>query len=303
MSDEQAAIPTVNPALEGLRWKKFPLLDDGCVALVDCMGTDAGIVQAARVSYGEGTRRVSDDRNLIRYLMRHRHTTPFEMCEIKFFVRVPMDTWRQMVRHRTFNINEYSTRYSIAIDSAQKTPAEAWRTQSESNRQGSEDRLDIASGAELTQREAQLHTEARTFYEECLEQGIAREQARKNLPLCTYTELYWKNDLHNLFHFLSLRLDAHAQWEVRQYALAVAEIVKELFPLCWEAFEDYRLHGLYLTHLDVEVVQSIVQKLGIRITEDELLADHQPEQWQPLQRCRERTEALEKLRRLGLLEE
>jgi len=299
MPAENSSSPAVNPALEALRWRRYPVLDDGCVALVDCMGTDAAIVQAARVSYGAGTRRVSDDRNLIRYLMRHRHTTPFEMCEVKFFVRVPMDTWRQMVRHRTFNINEYSTRYSIAIDAAQKTPPDAWRTQSQSNRQGSEGRLPETEGAVLSRREAELHAEERAFYEDCLARGVAREQVRKNLPLCTYTELYWKNDLHNLFHFLSLRLDAHAQWEVRQYAAAIAEIVRQLFPLSWEAFEDYRLRGMFLTQLDVEILCNMA---GSPVSEEKFLAEHQPEQWRGLKRCRERDEAIEKLRRLGFLE-
>src|SRR5947209_3903379 len=150
--------------------------------------------------------------------MRHRHTTPFEMCEIKLHVRVPMDCWRQWIRHRTANVNEYSTRYSEAIDSAQKTGQSGWRLQAGTNRQGSGDYLDAVAGATLSQREAQLQTLSREVYEERLTQGVAREQARKDLPLSTYTESYWKIDLHNLFHFLALRMDQHAQVEIRSYA-------------------------------------------------------------------------------------
>ena len=171
-----------------LRWKKFPLLDDGFVCLVDIMGDDQSVVQAARVSYGEGTRKVSDDRGLIRYLLRHRHTTPFEMAEVKLLVRVPMDCWRQWIRHRTANVNEYSTRYSLAIDAAQTTPPDAWRTQAAHNRQGSGDMLDRRQGEELTASEAEFQRAARELYEQRIARGVAREQARKDLPLSTYTE-------------------------------------------------------------------------------------------------------------------
>ena len=152
-----------------------------------------------RVSYGAGTRRVHEDRGLIRYLMRHHHTTPFEMCELKLHVRVPMDCWRQWIRHRTANVNEYSTRYSIAIDAAQTTPPTDWRMQSPTNRQGSVGLLHVETGAKLSQKEATFHRVARELYEERLAFGVAREQARKDLPLSTYTEAYWKIDLHNLF--------------------------------------------------------------------------------------------------------
>src|SRR4051812_29501243 len=169
------------------------------------MGTDSSIVQAARVSYGIGTKRLHEDRGLIRYLLRHSHTTPFEMCEIKLHVKVPMDTWRQWIRHRTANVNEYSTRYSIAIAAAQTTLASEWRSQSSTNRQGSGVGLADTVGERLTEREHHLHLLGREVYEERLAAGVAREQARKDLPLSTYTESYWKIDLHNLLHFLSLR--------------------------------------------------------------------------------------------------
>lgn len=279
--------------LEELRWKKFPVLNDGFICLVDVMGDDSSVVQAARVSYGAGTKKVSDDRGLIRYLLRHRHTTPFEMCELKFLVRVPMDCWRQWIRHRTANVNEYSTRYSHAIDSQQTTEPGGWRAQSTNNKQGSSgfvedwpedvvvqgyndervevrenipymmpvqlDKNEATPGHFLSEVEQRLHKAAREAYETRLKFGVAREQARKDLPLSTYTEAYWKIDLHNLLHFLGLRMDGHAQFEIREYATIMGEqIVKPLFPLVWEAFTDYRLGGMFLTRLDVEALANYI---------------------------------------------
>lgn len=289
--------------IEELRWEKFPVLDDGFVCLVDVMGDDSAVVQAARVSYGEGTKRVSDDRTLIRYLMRHRHSTPFEMAELKFLVRVPMDCWRQWVRHRTANINEYSTRYSLAIDKAQATAADQWRLQSSSNRQGSIGSLPSKTGAALSAAEQTLQAAARNAYETRLEQGVAREQARKDLPLSTYTEAYWKIDLHNLLHFLALRMDSHAQQEIRDYSSAIGEnIVKPLFPLVWEAFEDYRLGGITLTRLEAAVIARLTaEKTALPASENAFLSA-QDETWRGLKRCRERDECRAKLVRLGLIE-
>lgn len=290
-----------------LRWKKFPVLDDGFVCLVDVMGDDSSIVQAARVSYGEGTKRVSDDRTLIRYLLRHRHTTPFEMAEIKFLVRVPMDCWRQWVRHRTANINEYSTRYSLAIDAAQTTPPDEWRSQAESNRQGSGDALNSDLGLRLTSEEADLQSKMRQVYQSRIESGVAREQARKDLPLATYTEAYWKIDLHNLLHFLALRMDAHAQLEIRNYATAIGEnIVRPLFPVAWEAFLDYRMESMSLTRLDCEVIRKLNADAAAAgttppFTESAFLAA-QHSSWSALSRSREREECLSKLRQLGLVQ-
>lgn len=239
--------------------KIFKVLDDGFVYLVDVMGDDSSIVQAARVSYGSGTKTVNDDRGLIRYLMRHSHTTPFEMAELKFHIRVPMDTWRQWVRHRTANINEYSTRYSEAIDSQQATATQAWRKQSSTNKQGSSDFIERSEGAELSIQEYELQQASRAVYSKRLRAGVAREQARKDLPLSTYTEAYWKIDLHNLLHFLALRMDSHAQYEIRQYAEVIGnEIVKPLFPLTWEAFEDYRLQSVRLSRLEVDALRGIL---------------------------------------------
>lgn len=292
--------------IEELRWKKVPVLNDGFVCLVDVMGDDSSIVQAARVSYGEGTKRVSDDRTLIRYLMRHRHSTPFEMAELKFLVRVPMDCWRQWIRHRTANVNEYSTRYSVAIDSAQTTLPGEWRTQATSNRQGSDAPLPEDVGAKLTAEETEFQQNAREIYEARLEAGVAREQARKDLPLATYTEAYWKIDLHNLIHFLSLRMDSHAQWEIQEYSWAIGEqIVKPLFPVVWEAFEDYRQGAMFLNRLDSGVLERLManaaEKSLVPPFSQEDFLSVQDETWKSLKRSRERDECEAKLQRLGIL--
>ena len=244
-----------NSALDEIMGKKLPVLDDGFVRLVDVMGDDSSIVQAARVSYGKGTKKVSEDRGLIRYLLRHRHTTPFEMCEVKLHVRVPMDCWRQWIRHRTANVNEYSTRYSIAIDAAKTTQPDEWRLQGFINRQGSEGQLDMAEGERLSEREAEFQTLSREVYQERLDAGVAREQARKDLPLSTYTEAYWKIDLHNLLHFLALRMEAHAQYEIREYANVIGHgIVAKWVPFAWEAFLDYRMNSMGLSKMEVELL-------------------------------------------------
>jgi len=298
-------MPTNAPQVDELRWKKLPVLDDGFVCLVDVMGDDQAVVQAARVSYGEGTKKVSDDRGLIRYLMRHRHSTPFEMAEIKLLVRVPMDTWRQWIRHRTANVNEYSTRYSLAIDAAQRTLPGEWRGQAATNRQGSGDMLSHEIGAQLSSEETELQERSRAIYEHRIGLGVAREQARKDLPLSTYTEAYWKVDLHNLLHFLALRMDDHAQVEIRQYASAIGrQIVQPLFPLVWEAFVDYRLDGMFLTRLDHEVIRKLVARLtaaGRSAATNEDFMAVQDATWSDLKRCRERDECRAKLVRLGLL--
>ena len=245
-------------ALDAVLGVAFPALDDGFVRVVDYMGDDGSVVQAARVSYGTGTKRVHEDRGLIRYLLRHAHTTPFEMCEIKLHVRSPMDAWRQWIRHRTANVNEYSTRYSVAIDAAQRTPPDKWRSQSSDNRQGSAGFLARAEGEGLTRAETDLQELARKTYEARLAAGVAREQARKDLPLSTYTEAYWKVDLHNLLHFLRLRMDDHAQEEIRAYAALIGEqIVAKWMPLVWEAFTDYRRRSMYLSRVEIEIVSAM----------------------------------------------
>lgn len=234
---------------------------DGFIRLVDVMGDDSSIVQAARISYGKGTKSVSEDAGLIRYLMRHRHTTPFEMCEIKIHVKVPMDTWRQWIRHRMASVNEYSTRYSVAIDEMATTKSGEWRLQSQGNRQGSEGYLpDSGYGVHghcLSSEESGFHKEAQRIYQQRITAGVAREQARKDLPLSTYTMAYWKIDLHNLLHFLSLRMDSHAQLEIREYANAIAEIVSKWVPFTWEAFLDYRLNAMFLSAKDIAVISAM----------------------------------------------
>jgi thymidylate synthase (FAD) len=241
--------------LDSILGKPFKVLDDGFVRVIDYMGTDESIVQAARVSYGKGTKKVSEDKGLIRYLMRHDHTTPFEMCEIKLHVRVPMDCWRQWIRHRTANVNEYSTRYSIAIDSFQKTNSTEWRSQSTDNKQGSGSFLSEDLGTLFSNEETELLNRIKVIYEKRISAGIAREQARKDLPLSTYTEAYWKIDLHNLFHFLKLRMDSHAQLEIRSYAKIIGEeIVKKWCPIAWEAFVDYKLNAEHFSGIELKVL-------------------------------------------------
>lgn len=273
---------------------RIDVLDDGFVILKDVMGTDADIAEAARVSYGNHGKIFSqeEDRTLIRYLMRHRHTSPLEQAELKFIVRVPMDCWRQWIRHRTANVNEYSTRYKPAINSMQKTPPDRWRLQASNNKQGSDGYADVETGSLLSARERDFQDAAEQLYTFRLKKGVAREQARKDLPLSTYTEAYWKIDLHNLLHFLSLRMDSHAQWEIRQYANAIAEFVKRLFPLTWEAFEDYRLNAVTLTRLDVEVIKGL---------QENSWADPEQTVETFISNKREREECLEKLKTLSLL--
>ncbi len=261
--------PTV-PALEDILYQPLEVLDHGFVRVVDYMGDDGAIVQAARVSYGKGTRRVSEDRGLINYLMRHRHTTPFEMCEIKYHVKLPIFVARQWIRHRTANVNEYSARYSI-LDNEFYIPApEHLGTQSSSNRQG---RGDALVGEEARRVLHLLREDAEKSYGDYVEmlnedddgapidpkrQGLARELARMNLTLNFYTQWYWKIDLLNLMHFLSLRADEHAQYEIRVYADAMIETVKRWVPLAADAFAQYRMGGANLSAKGLEVVRRLI---------------------------------------------
>jgi thymidylate synthase (FAD) len=289
--------------LDEILGRPFKVLDDGFVRVVDYMGSDESIVQAARVSYGRGTKKIHEDRGLIRYLMRHHHTTPFEMCEIKFHVRVPMDCWRQWIRHRTANVNEYSTRYSIAIDASQTTHADGWRLQASGNRQGSEGFLDAEKGAELSKREKDLQDQCRSEYESRLEAGIAREQARKDLPLSTYTESYWKIDLHNLLHFLVLRMAENAQDEIRDYANVIGkEILAKWCPITWEAFLDYRFNAVSYSGLELQVLQALNSgdnKQALGLAEEFGWLSRREDG--TLKRNRERIEFEEKLKNLNLI--
>jgi len=255
----QPTLRPISPALEEILFQALPVLDHGFVRVVDYMGDDAAVVQAARVSYGRGTKKVSEDRGLINYLMRHRHTTPFEMCEIKYHVKLPIFVARQWIRHRTANVNEYSARYSI-LDREFYIPAEEnLAAQSASNRQG---RGDVLQGKEAAQVLDLLRTDATHVYDHYLtmlnesedgqkiddsREGLARELARMNLGLNFYTQWYWKVDLHNLMHFLSLRADAHAQYEIRVYADVMVDLLKRWVPLTAEAFVEHRLHGVTLS--------------------------------------------------------
>ena len=287
-------------AMDDLLGVPFVVLDDGFVRVVDYMGGDASVVQAARISYGTGTRRVHEDRGLIRYLMRHQHTTPFEMCELKLHVRVPMDCWRQWIRHRTANVNEYSTRYSEAIDATQKTAPGEWRLQSVQNRQGSMGKLEEDVGRTLTKRKNELHELSRTLYLERLDAGVAREQARQDLPLSTYTEAYWKVDLHNLLHFLELRMDRHAQLEIRAYAEVIGRgIVAKWCPLVWEAFVDYRLEAKRFSRIEMLVLKEILSGDKERATEVARELGLLRYKGGALVRNREREELEEKLAFLG----
>ena len=261
--------PTV-AGIEEILFQPMAVLDHGFVRVIDYMGDDNAIVQAARVSYGRGTRRVSEDAGLIRYLMRHRHTTPFEMCEIKFHVKLPIFVARQWIRHRTANVNEYSARYSI-LDREFYIPApENLAAQSVVNRQG---RGAVLEGAQAARVLDMLRTDATQTYDHYAEMlnedsdgnprdpdrpGLARELARMNLTLNTYTQWYWKTDLHNLFHFLSLRADAHAQFEIRVYADAMIAATRAWVPVACQAFEDYRMGAVSLSAQMLVVVQRML---------------------------------------------
>ncbi len=258
------------PALEEILYEPIPVLDHGFVRVIDYMGDDAAIVQAARVSYGKGTKKITNDRGLIRYLMRHRHTTPFEMCEIKFHVKLPVFVARQWIRHRTANVNEYSARYSI-LDREFYIPApDQLAAQSVANRQG---RGEVLQGDEAARVLALLRDDADqcyAHYEEMLNedadgnprdperQGLARELARMNLPLNIYTQWYWKVDLHNLLHFLSLRADPHAQYEIRVYAEAMLDMTRRWLPIACEAFEDYAVGGARLSRSGIDIVRRML---------------------------------------------
>ena len=249
----------VSEGMEAHLYRAHPVLDHGFVRVIDYMGDDAAIVQAARVSYGAGTKHVSNDEGLIRYLMRHWHSTPFEMCEVKLHVKLPVFVARQWIRHRTANVNEYSARYSI-LDREFYIPDPAQlAAQSTVNNQG---RGAVLEGAEAARVLETLKRDAATsydHYEEMLsqegQQGLARELARMNLPMNIYTQWYWKTDLHNLFHFLRLRADTHAQYEIRVYAEAIAATVHDWVPIAFSAFEDYRMGGVTLSAKAIAVLK------------------------------------------------
>ncbi len=292
-AEREASRPTRRatvPALEEILYQPLQVLDHGFVRVVDYMGDDGAVVQAARVSYGRGTRRVSEDRGLINYLMRHRHTTPFEMCEIKYHVKLPIFVARQWIRHRTANVNEYSARYSI-LDNEFYIPApEHLAAQAATNRQGRGAVLEGKAAArvlDLLRRDAER---AYAGYVEMLNEdaagnprdpgwpGLARELARMNLSLNFYTQWYWKTDLHNLLHFLSLRADPHAQYEIRAYAGTMLETVKRWVPLCHAAFLEYRMNAATISASGLKVVRRMLAGETV----DQASSGLSPREWREL---------------------
>jgi thymidylate synthase (FAD) len=256
-------MPQNTSAAAEILGKEFPCLDHGFVRLVDYMGSDEAVVQAARVSYGEGTRKLREDRGLIRYLMRHQHTTPFEMVEFKFHCKMPIFVARQWIRHRTASVNEYSLRYSKAINEFYLPESGTLNLQSETNKQGrSTDSVDEELQKQILSLIKTGTEHAWQDYEKLEATGLSRELARINLPLSLYTEYtewYWKIDLHNLLHFLKLRLDEHAQYEIRVYGRAIAEIIKSVTPLSWEAFEDYILNAKTFSREELIILAGLLQ--------------------------------------------
>lgn len=259
MNEDAPMARPVVPEAEREIGVRHPVLTHGYVVLVDYMGNDAAIVQAARVSYGKGTRAFRDDRGLIRYLMRHRHTTPFEMVEFKFLIRLPIFVARQFVRHRTASLNEFSARYSVVPDEYEVPPAEEVRHQSTRNRQGRGEALPEDVVERFRTDLDRISKDAYSAYSRALEEGVARETARLLLPVAYYTQWYWKCDLWNIFHFLSLRLDPHAQEEIRLYAAEMAKIVRLVAPVAYEAFEDFSLASVSLSRGELVAVRSLLE--------------------------------------------
>ena len=265
----------VSPGLEALLYEPIEVLDHGFVRVIDYLGDDGAIVQAARVSYGRGTKQSRQDAGLIRYLMRHAHTTPFEMCEIKLHVKLPIFVARQWIRHRTANVNEYSARYSILDREFYLPDAERVAAQSATNRQGRGEPLPPAEARRLLDLLREDAERAYDHYEHMLNErqdgavvdpsrtGLSRELARMGLPLSTYTQWYWKTDLHNLFRFIELRADAHAQYEIRAYAEVIADVVRRWVPLAYDAFADYRTGGARLSAKGLAVVKRMLDGEGV----------------------------------------
>lgn len=277
--EENKTKRAVSHGIEKYLYEPIKVLDHGFIRVIDYMGDDSAIVQAARVSYGKGTKQTNQDRGLIQYLMRHRHTTPFEMCDIKFHIKLPIFIARQWIRHRTASINEYSARYSILGSDFYLPQPEHMAMQSKTNKQGRENILSPEEAKKVLHLLEEDAKQCYAHYQEFLnedEQGnilnednpsLARELARMNLTLNYYTEWYWKTNLHNLFHFLSLRADSHAQYEIRVYAEAMLEIVKEWVPFAYEAFMEYRVHGNSLSGNAIKAVKAMLK--GEKVTFEE----------------------------------
>jgi len=278
----------MHDVLTNVSEKTIKCLDNGHVTILDVMPrlvpddrktADYAIVQAARVSYGDGTKTLNEDRGLIRYLLRHKHTTPFEMIEIKFNVKMPIFIARQMVRHRTANINEYSGRYSMMKDEFYKPEIENVRQQSSVNKQGSGESINEVDASNFIEKIDSICNQSYDEYEKAIQKGVAREQARMLLPVNFYTEWYWKVDLHNLLHFLALRCDPHAQWEIRVFADAMLELIKPIVPWAIEAWEDYHEHrgAMRLTRLEVEALSKSLQ--GTKVLKIDSDNKREQEEW------------------------
>lgn len=282
-----------SPALEKILYEPIPVLDHGFIRVIDYMGDDAAIVQAARVSYGRGTKQVNQDKGLINYLMRHWHSTPFEMCEIKFHVKLPMFVARQWIRHRTANVNEYSARYSILDKEFYIPSVDQLAPQSKQNHQGRSDQvLSPAEAARVLEILKSDSLQCYDHYEELMncdaagnikdesKTGIARELARMNLTMNYYTQWYWKIDLHNLMHFLMLRADSHAQYEIRAYADAMIKVVEQWVPFAYDAFVEHRLHGTRLSRSGMAVVKRLIA--GEKVSQE--TSGLTKREWEELQR-------------------
>ena len=272
----------VSSELEGILYEAMPALDHGFVRVIDYMGNDSSIVQAARVSYGKGTKQISNDTGLIKYLMRHWHSTPFEMCEIKFHIKLPIFIARQWIRHRTANVNEYSARYSILDKEFYLPQTKNLATQSSSNRQG---RGDVLEGKQAEEVLKILKEDAERTYEnyenmlnerydgstiDLNKKGLARELARMNLTLNTYTQWYWKTDLLNLMNFLRLRVDIHAQYEIRVYADIMLDVLKKWVPITYEAFLDYRVGGTEVSSKGKVLLKKLINNEKISLEQSGL---------------------------------
>ena len=234
------------------------VLDHGFVGLVDTMGDDDAVVQAARVSYGSGTKTVNTDRNLIRYLLRHRHSTPFEMCEVKFHIKLPIFVMRQLIRHRTASVNEYSGRYSVMSDNFYVPEQKDIKKQSTTNAQGRGEEFSKEAKERTQQWMEKIHNQAHDTYESFLKEDMARETARAVLPVSNYTEAYWKCNMKNFLHMVGLRADPHAQWEIQEYAKTMYELVKPKFPIICEAWEDYARDAVTFSGVEMKFIRELV---------------------------------------------
>ncbi|GHT99341.1 flavin-dependent thymidylate synthase [Alphaproteobacteria bacterium] len=258
-----------SPELEKILYKPIPVLDHGFIRVIDYMGTDSAVVQAARVSYGVGTKKTQEDRGLINYLMRHGHTTPFEMCELKLHVKLPIFVMRHWIRHRTANVNEYSARYSVLSNEFYVPEVDQISRQSETNKQGkSEDTLDAANAAEILDIMRSINGDSYEKYFHMLNDlSLTRELARTILPVSVYTEMYWKIDLHNLMHFLKLRADSHAQYEIRCYANVIMDIIKKWVPYTHDAFINYRQKSVSVPKNCLELINRAIK--GEKISQED----------------------------------